>query len=471
MIAASLILAAVVSADAGAFEVRVDPRVELVTSIFRLSGKREFNMPVSRSPYSEAFDRRFAPFKDHPAVEMARRLPSERGIGFNAPAALAVHLTAFPALEERVPLDLPPARLDERWDAESARAFVEAMKAFAADTRFAEWMEENAELFAAVEGRFREHLDSRLRLDWFPAFFGGAAKGRCVVIPSLLQGGHNYGCSVRFEDGTEELTPCIGIWSFDEDGLPELDDVTLGIVAHELCHAWVNALVDEHSAVLDPPGERIFPVVASGITNESYTTWRIVAYETIVRASVIRWRLAHEGVGAAKTQASADRQEGFTWTSGLAHVMDRYESDRETYPTLGGFVPELVDFFEALAEQAEAAAAARTVPTGDPPMVVRLHPADGATDVSPGEMVLEVEFDRAMGLNYSMLLLGGVDFPEVAGAISWDDERMTLRVPIRLAADHAYGYSLNGPRKTGFTSREGVPLRPLRVEFRTRADN
>ena len=34
-------------------EVRVDPRVELMSLIFRLAGSSEYNQPNSKSPYSE----------------------------------------------------------------------------------------------------------------------------------------------------------------------------------------------------------------------------------------------------------------------------------------------------------------------------------------------------------------------------------------------------------------------------------
>ncbi|MFG0320674.1 MAG: DUF4932 domain-containing protein, partial [Planctomycetota bacterium JB042] len=450
----SLVLAAPAADDA--FEVRVDPRVELVTAVFRLAGNPEFTMAVSRSPYSEEFDARFAEFADHPAVEAARRLRAERGIGYDAPATLAVHLTDLESLGERVPFDLPPARLDPRWDAESARAFVETLGAFVEETGFAAWLEAHEDLSAAVEERLRAFLAPRLHAEWFPEFFGGPPKGRCVVVPSLLQGGHNYGCSVRLEDGSEELWPCIGLWSWDDDGLPVFDDVALGIVAHELSHAWVNPIVDAHAGLLDPPGERAFPIVRRGLTNRSYATGRIVTYETVVRAAVIRWRLAHEGRAAAARQVESDRREGFSWTGGLAERLTAYEEDRAAYPDLSAFVPEIERFLGELADGAERAAARGDVPAGEAPRVASLSPADGATDVPPGAGTLRIEFDRPMEPGMSMMILSDLPFPKVTGKPSWDAAGKALTVPVTFEAGRAYGYSLNRPGGGGsFRSRDG----------------
>src|SRR5262245_45376845 len=54
--------------------VSVDPRLELLSIVFRLAGNPEYNQPNSRSPYSEAVSDRFDDHDDHPAIERAREL-------------------------------------------------------------------------------------------------------------------------------------------------------------------------------------------------------------------------------------------------------------------------------------------------------------------------------------------------------------------------------------------------------------
>jgi hypothetical protein len=50
-----------------------DPRVELMSILFRLAGNQEYN--GCRVPlYDQAIDRYFAPYRDHEAVRLARAL-------------------------------------------------------------------------------------------------------------------------------------------------------------------------------------------------------------------------------------------------------------------------------------------------------------------------------------------------------------------------------------------------------------
>jgi hypothetical protein len=87
-----------------AYRVGVDPRIELFSIVFRLAGNNEYTQ--GRVPsYLDAIDRYFAPYRDHPAVKLARELAETDGVGFNAPMNLAVRLDAVPSLTERIPLD------------------------------------------------------------------------------------------------------------------------------------------------------------------------------------------------------------------------------------------------------------------------------------------------------------------------------------------------------------------------------
>ena len=67
-------------ADRPAIEVRVDPRVELMSIVYRLAGNPEYNMGNAASPYSRAVD------------EHAQLLRQRRVISFDAVMSMAVHL-------------------------------------------------------------------------------------------------------------------------------------------------------------------------------------------------------------------------------------------------------------------------------------------------------------------------------------------------------------------------------------------
>jgi len=60
---------------------RVDPRVELLSIVFRLAGNSEYNMSPLKT-YTADIDAYFSPYKEHPAVALARKLAGEREVGF-----------------------------------------------------------------------------------------------------------------------------------------------------------------------------------------------------------------------------------------------------------------------------------------------------------------------------------------------------------------------------------------------------
>jgi hypothetical protein len=108
---------------AQAHHVGVDPRVELMSILFRLAGNEEYSQ--CRVPaYDQAIERWFAPFREHEAVRIARELREGDGVSFDAVMSMAVHVKDSATLAERVPLDRSNLRLDQRWHGAKARRFL-----------------------------------------------------------------------------------------------------------------------------------------------------------------------------------------------------------------------------------------------------------------------------------------------------------------------------------------------------------
>ncbi len=107
---------------------------------------------------------------------------------------------------------------------------------------------------------------------------------------------------------------------------------------------------------------------------------------------------------------------------------------------------------------------------GQPPTVVSLRPAAGATDVE-AEAVTElvVTFDRDMQTSAFSFCGGGPAFPKIPDGKRpfWRDAR-TCVLPVALEPDHTYRMSLNCPAATNFRSKDGAQLAPVPWTFTTR---
>jgi hypothetical protein len=353
----------------------IDPRIELISLVFRLAGNPEYNQ--ARVPsYQEDVDNQFNQFADHPCVKMASRLRNSQGVSYDACMSLAVLLTdAYdPAL--KVSLEPWPDFLDRRWTAETATNFVVSLRQFVHDTAFRRFIENHAELYQATQSRLQTLLDAQAHLEWFQSFFGERPQAKFTVIPALLNGGACYGPHSRDAGGREELFCILGVWETDGNGLPSFRRNMLSTVVHEFCHSYANAIVDKHAEELQPSGDKLFRAVAEKMRRQAYGDAQTMLRESLVRACVTRYVRQYDGPEAMRQAVAQEQAKGFRWMAGLCDLLAEYEGQRDRYSTLEAFAPRLVAFFNEYVttferDQAKLAASQ--------PMVVSMIPSTAAT--------------------------------------------------------------------------------------------
>lgn len=447
--------------DRTAIDVRVDPRVELTSTVFRLAGSPEYSM-AKVAGYADAVDAHFAPFREHAVVQRARRLRTERGVGFDAVASFAVHLDRDDPLAEHT-FEPLPERLERRWSGAEAAAFHADLRRFAVDSKALEFFATQTPLYRDAEAAMRATLAQHADLVWFDRFFGVRAAARFRLVLGLLNGGSNYGPSVLAADGTEDLYCVLGCWQTDGDGKPVFGRTVVSTVAHEFCHSYCNPLVDRHLDALATAGARLFALTEDAMRAQAYANPRTLLCESLVRACVVRYVATTQGERDAAAEVAAQQRRSFLWVGDLAALLADYERARERYPDLDAFAPRLVEFFDGAAARTAELLARR-------PKIVAMQPANGARDVDPATSAIVLTFDRAM-LDRSWSVVGGGEpFPKLAGEPSYDRERKVLTIPVALQPDHDYELWLNSERFQGFKSADGEPMAPVRVRFRTRGE-
>ncbi|HEX5054449.1 MAG TPA: DUF4932 domain-containing protein [Planctomycetota bacterium] len=439
-------------------QVRVDPRVELLSLVFRLAGNPEYNQGRIDA-YSKAVDAWFGAAKDHAVIAHAARLRAQRGVSYDAVMGLAVHLD-----EQFAPL-LPLARaerLDHRWPAAEADKFVKELRDFARKAKAAAFFAEQAPLYELARQRLQHVIDENLELGWFDHFFGARPTASFELAIGLLNGGGNFGPSVKLRDGKEQLYCILGAWKTDGDGQPVFDGDYVSTVAHEFCHSYCNALIDAHEKEFEAAGTAIWPFVADVMQQQAYGNWQTMLRESLVRACVVRYQQKTGGEAAAQREIAEQHDRGFEWTGELAGVLADYERQRAEHATLATFMPEVVAFFAGYAPRFAAQMAKM-------PHVVRMEPQNGASDVDPGLAAIVVTFDRPMLDGAWAVVRVNANFPKTNGKPSYDGSRKVLTIPVALEAGHDYEFWLNRGKYDSFQSADGTKLRPVRVRFRTRA--
>jgi len=254
--------------------VSVDPRVELVSIIFRLAGAEEYNMArIER--YADDVDRHFSKYTNHEAVALAKKLRADRGISFNACMSVAVHMTEGRSPKPRPGVHGASTGLDYRWDAASASAFIESAGRFAADSGFDAFVKAHQGMYDTAVKRLEDLLQREAHLEWFDEFFGERAGASFHLAIGLLNGPASYAARYReAADGKEELYSVLGAWLTDDAGLPQFDESVLNTVIHEFTHSYANPVVERHGDLLAASGKIIFPHVRKIMELNAYPDWR-----------------------------------------------------------------------------------------------------------------------------------------------------------------------------------------------------
>lgn len=463
-------------ADAPAFDVRVDPRVELMSIIFRLAGNPEYNQPRV-SGYAADVEAGFRPLADHPAVQLARRLRAEHGVSYDAVMSMAVHMDEALSPKERAPFDAASCRLDGRWPRDPAREFLKLAGDFAEKGQFQAFLAEHRQMYDTAAQRLRAVLESEAHLEWFERFFGARPTARFTVCLGLLNGGACYGPSFADAAGSEELFCVLGVWMTDEAGLPRFDRHVVPTVVHEFAHSYANRLADAAEEQLRPVGEALYRCVAKEMGRQAYGNWQTMMRESLVRACSARYVKTYGTADEFEQALKKEEGRAFLWIRGLVALLGEYEADRAAYPTLDAFMPKVVRYFDdynasGLAQryaQQETAAGAvqRQDPPAPAPKVVSISPAIGATGVDPKTAAIVITFDRAMQDQSWSVVGGGPNFPKVAAQPSYDAARKVLTLPVTLKPNWHYEFGLNSPSHAAFRSAEGVSLEPVWVTFDT----
>ena len=324
-------------------QVRVDRRVELFSILFHLAGNDEYR--AFDTPYRRAVDAWFGPFHDHPAVGKTRELHGARGIGYNAPISLAVFLGD----DLGIPAELlaRPDELDPRWRGVAISAYVDAVRTFSTDARAAAFFDSQRPYFESVEHALDRALSGVDIEAWFAAMLGPRPGATFVIVPGLLTGPWSYDASTRDACGGRAwMYQVIELEQADPSGLPQPSRTTLELVAHEMAHAYVNPVIEQHADAL-AVAEPLYVKHAAAMQQQHYPSSRIMVEESLVRAIAALFARDRWGNAAASELVSADVARGFTWNIELAKWIDGYP---KRPLALEAMVPELARWFGAAAE-------------------------------------------------------------------------------------------------------------------------
>lgn len=443
------LLSAQISLAQNPAPVRFDECVDLMATVWRLSGSDEYNRCMVPG-YAHEVDSVFAPFKEHSVVRLARLYQEETGIGYDAVVSYGLHLT----FSECGTLILNDGFLEDsdisfdRWSDQQKKEFLEPLNDFYRNSHFHDWYSKQEDLHKQFEQAFNA-INQQVDYDWFDKYFGPQSGSTFRIVLSLLVGPNNYGCSAQLKDGSTALSPVIGNCHVDENGNASYNPyAVLPIVIHEFCHHYCNPLNAQFWPLMRRSAKKVFKERERKLRQYAYGSAKIMMDETFVRASVIRYMVTHYPQVEESAFVKEEERQGFILTQTLCDALKSYELQREAYATISDFMPvyvKAVNDFDLRQYKKQQKQQAKLNAT----YTVNLK--NGAKNVPSGPFLLIIEFSKPMTESIALYKSASkVDFPPVKDYI-WRDDK-TLEVSFLLEPSHQYGFVVKGsefPTKDG----------------------
>lgn len=435
---------------------KVDKRVELISIVFRLAENREYNSKDFKL-YTDRIEQHFAPYKNHELIQYAKKIHDEKSISYDAPMSLAVFLD-----DNLNPLkEFTDTSLD-RWKKDDAVEFVRLLKKFYTDAKCDLFFSNNQELYKESADRFTS-VYQNLDLSWYGKFYGNGPTEKFKIVIALGNGGSCYGPSFLDSDGNREVYAVMGVWAVDDSGMPTFAvNNYLAILIHEFNHSFVNPLLEKNKEIFRDNGEKIFKAMKSEMSaQQAYGNWETVLNEALVRASVIKYCKDHNTMQSnVDALLKTEMDNGFLWIKELVAELEKYDSNRTTYPTLESYMPKLAEAYNSYAEMVEQSDSKR-------PKVTSINEFEnGVTNLSSSTKTITIHFDRPLvGNGYSIFLgqKGKDAFPKVED-IQYSEGNKSIVMKVQLEANREYQFVLTGKN---FITADGFALKTYEVNFKT----
>jgi hypothetical protein len=450
-----LFLSAIAQAQSLFIPPKVDQRVELLSIVFRLAGIEEYNSQ-DFTKYVEHIEKHFGAYRKHDLIKYIKLIREENGIAYDAVMSMATSITEPPNMKPIVPFSnsIP----EKRWGKETASEFLRLLNEFYKDADCAAFFKQHTEMYQLSSKEFEKSYEG-LNFKWYKNFYGQNPKGEYRTIIAAGNGGFNYGARIVMPGNTEVIYSIVGINEFDDLGMPVYEhDAYFSTILHEFNHSFINHLIENFESKFQKSGEIIYKHLGSKMRKQKYNSWQTMYSEALVRASVIKYmKDNHFSEALVDEEITEQFQRGFLWTENLVKELERYDNNREKYPTLEAFIPEIVEFFNQVAPIIDEKT----------PKVISMEPAiNHSADVDHAIKKITVNFDQELlghGYSFNPGIKGKEAFPEFENVV-YSNDKKSVTFEVSLEPDKEYQFVLTG---MAFKTKENYELADFVVTFKT----
>ena len=336
------------------WHVYVDERQELSAIVWRLAGCEEYSgrmIPAYATDIEQSFDQ----FKNHPVMDFIREMrdaPDSVYVVsyFSVPmsAGLICIRDGGLSLNDKVNLTEYINNTDNRWSVDNMQKYVLLLDDFYRKSGFHGFFTAHKELYDDCVSSMEKVIDKYIKPKWFEDFYGKPFPEETSVCVSPANGVNNYGMSCSDPlISPDALDILIGIATYPT--VKTLESIS-GIIIHEVSHSFSNPVFRQYDSVLNAAGEKIFPQLSRMLTAAGYGAPNIIAGEFLNELFSMMYC---RDVLKANLDYSIWNcfRMGFIWAEQGLRLMDSFCENRDMYPVIDDFMPQLAAFMTRVGDQ------------------------------------------------------------------------------------------------------------------------
>lgn len=325
----------IVQSDTTSLEFRTDRRVETLYIVFLLADYPLLT-PFPNSYKTDALEY-FGKYKNHNAVVLAKALV-EKGFVADYAVSWLFQFSDFPEFARTGTVSFPFAK--RPLPADSLELFRKELIRFYTETECEFFFKTQEGFYQTMVAAVRDSFSRKDIIPVIETYFGIKKSAEYEVILSPLM--HSGGFAIERSD-KNALYALVGPGAV-KDSFPEFDKVFLeqDLVIHEFSHNYANPIVEQFMAETKKLEKDLFPAVREKVEQEGYASWESFMFELIVRATTIRIVENVYGTEAAAELIDYETSVGFEYVTAIADELKTYEAQRDKYPTLVEFYPNII---------------------------------------------------------------------------------------------------------------------------------
>ncbi len=334
-----------ISLEHNQINVMVHPGVELI-SIIQTIGNYPNVLPFLMADQEYSYKSRvlehFSPLAKHPAVQMFDRLSSQpRKLNFSAPSNIMLYADENLQLRQDITMNaFVVSRID---GLDSLIVFLELLRNFAQVSDFNAFYSDNKEYYQSIINRTTQHMTDYSFIRELEDFFGRSQQSYNIILVSLYSS-VGYGNWMLLPNGKKEIYNTMGMEKVKEE-MPFFgdEDYLKHLIRHEFSHPFINPVTDLYHDLIMPHADR-FDALPEAARRNVCHEWEECINEFIIRA-ITTWLAQQESLELGQWAYDYELNRGVIYLDELLQKIEDFHANRETYPTLNDYYPQLLEVF------------------------------------------------------------------------------------------------------------------------------